>query len=114
MAIRVENTNSINFGTAGAQFTASHVRLQHGSDAATQTVRALAAPITVAQNQAIEIVARALDMLFPNGDFDNDFMEAILDPIGTVRVDLMTDANTVVAVSGYSQQTVSAWTYTQE
>ena len=114
MAIRAEPTGQITFGRLAAETTATHGRVMRGNKAL--LVRELTDPVTVAANGQLVIDAGAIDIVFPAGELMNDGIEdAWQDYFDSgVQVDLMTDAVTVIATSGYSQQTHSAWTLTQE
>ena len=116
MAVQVSNTNQINFGTISAAVTVTHGRIQRASDDANPIVKQFAAPINAQASNALIVNAGAIDVIHNEGETTDNYMDALVKgywgSTGTtgMKVDLMTDANTPVAVNGYTQQTVSAWT----
>ncbi len=126
MAVRIENTAAINFGTFAAAATVTHIRIRRASDDGQPLVRALASSVAVANGNEFQIDAGRLDILYPSGTLGIDrtqsdaHMQAVVESYWgagatlAMEVDAMTDANTPVAVTGYSQQSVSAWTLTTE
>ncbi len=121
MAIRVENGAGLNFGTFGAAATVSHIRIRRGSDDGQPVVKALGTPVTVAVNEQFAINPGNLDIVYPAGDLTNAHMLALVEGYwGTtgsrtsMEIDAMTDASTVVSVSGYAQQSTNDWDVTQE
>ena len=118
MTIRVQNTALVNFGTVTATVTITHVGLQRGSE--TEIVKQLPAALTYAAQQELVIPAGDLDVVYPDGDLGDDHMDALVKSwwgaTGTaaIKINLKTDATTNVATTGYSQQTVSAWTIATE
>ena len=115
MAVRVQNGADINFGTFGAAATVTHIRIRRASDNGQPVVKALASSVAVAANTPFQIDENNLDILYPSGDLTDAHMKAVVESYwgvgGTLNmeIDAMTDATTVVAVSGYSQQSTSDW-----
>ena len=118
MAIRIEPDADIEFGTMGAAVTVSHVRVRPTSSTADAIVRPLTTDLGVPSGGALQIPAASFDVVIPSGQIGNDFMEWLVGEgwgaTTSMQVDCMTDATTAVAVSGYSQQTVTAWTVSTE
>ena len=115
MAIRVENQGALVFGTMAAEVTATHYRVQKAGAGA--FVRPLAADVTAAAGERLRVPAAMLDTIYPAGQLTNAHMRAMVDGYWegeTFQVDLMTDDSTVVADSGYAQQTLASWTITEE
>ena len=126
MAVRIENAEDINFGTFAAAATVTHIRIRRASDDGQPLVRALASPVAVGNGNEFQIDIGRLDVLYPSADLginraqSDAHMQALVESYWgagaslEMEVDAMTDATTPVAVSGYSQQAVSAWTLTTE
>lgn len=116
MAIRIENTGVINFGTLAAETVITHGRVSVGT--AVLTTRALATARTVAAGGQAQFDAGEIDLVCPAGEFVNAGWNALLalalDGTNELNVDAMTDANTVVSASGYSQQSTAAWSRSEE
>lgn len=121
MAVRIRNAGELSFGRWGAQTVATHGRVSVGSDEL-GTV-ALENPITVRANGSAEIGANTISLLLPsNSDQADGFQDAgyrallalALNGRNPLRVDLMTDANTVVSAAGYTQDSTPRWTLTVE
>lgn len=116
MAIRVQTQADINFGNAGAAVSVTHIRLREDDDSL-PIVKQLPNPIQIAPGAPMRIPSGLYDLVYPAGDMGNAHMLDILRPYWTNRameVDLMTDANTPVAVAGYAQQPYSNWSISQE
>ena len=83
-------------------------------------MKALSTARAVAANEQFQLDAGELDFLYRNGDFTNEHYEELVDLYWgsstdlTMEVDAMTSSTVAVAVGGYSQQAVSAWTKTTE
>ena len=109
MAVRVQNGESLNFGTFSAEVTVTHARVGFGSQ--TLVVRPLATDRTVAAGREPEFLAGDIQLVFPSGEMEDTGLSALLGTYFSqaVWVDLMTDPLTVVSDSGYSQQTSSTW-----
>lgn len=118
MAIRVQNTNAINFGVFGSAATVTHTRLKIGATSTVLATKALAARRAVEANGQAEFGAGALDIVFAEGDANNAGLLAILDDYfdgsKTLTVELLTSTTAEVTASGYSSQAVSAWSLSQE
>ena len=115
MAVRVQTQEDLNFGNMAAQVTATHVRFRKAG--VNPVVRELAAPVTVAAGAPLLLPSGLLDIVYPAGNMTNTHMRALIDPYWaneTFQLDMMTDANTVVADSGYAQQTYSNWAISEE
>ena len=70
---------------------------------------------------ALQIPAGSFDVVIPSGEIGNDFMEWLVTQGWTtttsMQVDCMTGnagSETPVTTTGYSQQTVTAWTISTE
>lgn len=123
MAIKFENDGELNFGNAGAQVVITHGRVKKtGANNNTRVVRPLSSPITIPSGQPIKIADGDIDLVFPTGQListdDHKFMAAVvtayLAATSSIEVDLMTSTTAVISVSGYSMQTHTAWTVTEE
>ena len=115
MAVRIQTQDDVAFGIMAASVTATHVRVQKAG--AAPVVKQLTAAVTAAIGERLRIPSGDLDIVYPAGETTNTHMRAILDPYWdgeTHQVDLMTDDSTVVADSGYSQQTYSNWAISNE
>ncbi len=119
MAIRVQTQADIEFGTAGAAVTVTHVRAQDADDS-TPLIKQLPQPIQIAAGAPMRIPSGLLDFVYPAGELTNDHMLEVLRPHWgdndadgngnrNMVVDLMTDAATPVAVGGYNQQQYANW-----
>ena len=115
MAVRAENTNPINLGVLDAATRVTHFRVSKAGH--TLVTRALTAPVNVPANRSFEFPAKMLDLVFPKGQMEDAGIQAAWQAYlnAGVRVDALTDANTVVSAGGYTQATgVNAWTYSTE
>ena len=116
MAIRIEPNAEIVFGVvADAEVTATHGKLQKTGD--TAVIKQLTAPVTAAVGRQLVMPINMLDLVFVAGDYPNGLMNDILSPYFSneeITIDLLTDATTVVADSGYSQQTHDGWQLSTE
>ena len=115
MAIRVQTQGDLIFGVMAADVTATHGRFQKAG--AAPVVRQLAAPVTAVAGQRLRIPSGSLDVVYPSGETNNPHMRSVIAPYWDaeeIQVDLMTDDATVVADSGYAQQTYSDWTISEE
>ena len=124
MAIRVQTKADILFGNAAAEVVVTHVRIRE-SDDSNPIVHVLPNSITIAAGAPMRIPTGLLDVVYPSGALTNDHMRELIngywddgnnDGTGTksMEIDLMTDANTPVADSGYAQQTVNDWAISAE
>lgn len=116
MAIRVQNSDIIVFGImADASVTATHGRIQKaGQD---PVVRPLSANVTAAVGERLRVVANEIDFVYPSNQVGDDHMDAVIRSYWEgeeFQIDLMTDSSTVVADSGYSQQSSRNWGITTE
>ena len=116
MAIRIENTNAVNFGTFDAETTVTHARALVGSDIL--TTRPLATQRTIAANGQAQFDAGEIDLVFPSNQMENAGYNALLalalDGTNALTIKLLTDATTEVTTTGYDDQDVTAWTRTPE
>ena len=117
MAVRVQTQADINFGNMAAQVTATHARFQKPGASPRPVVRQLAAPVTVAAGAPLLLPNGLMDIVYPAGDLNNTHLRGLIDPYWAnqnFQIDMMTDANTVVADANYRQQTYSNWSITEE
>ena len=118
MAVQVSNRNQLNFGTLASAATITHGRIQRASDDAGAIVKQFAAPIVAQASNALIVNAGAIDVIHNEGQTNDPYMDLLVKGYWgatgntEMKVDLMTDANTVVADANYSQQRVSAWDIT--
>ena len=116
MAVRIQNTAEINFGNAGAAVTITHWRIRKGT--VNLVLRGVATSRTLAVGQPMKVEAGEIDVVFPKGQCEDagiqDAWNNWFTGGGGVLIDLMTSDANVVAVSGYSQQTVAAFTLSIE
>ena len=115
MAIRVEPGADLIFGIMAGAVDVTHVRVQKAN--AAPTVRALAATVSVAVGERLRILTTAFDAVYKDGQFSRDHMDALVKSYWqgeTIQIDCMTDSTTVVADTGYSQQTHADWQFTGE
>lgn len=131
MALRVQTQDDINFGNAGAAVRVSHVRAQDNDDT-TPIIKQLPVAIQIAAGAPMRIPAGLFDVVYPAGDLTNAHLQegwiphwqpthlnGAANPNAPntgrlMKIDLMTDANTVVAVAGYAQQTYRRWAMSSE
>ena len=115
MAYRVQTQEKINFGVMSAEKTASHVRFSRsGFDSVTL---ALTASITVPSGDRMIISSGMFDIVYKSGALPDAHIQDLINPFWDgedVMLDMMSDSTTVVDDSGYSQQTYSNWSITQE
>lgn len=117
MAIRVKPTANIVFGTLEAEAVVSHVRFRKSSATTQTTTITLDSAVTVAVGRQLRIPASDFSVLFPDGDLGRAMNRAQVEGYWSgeeFQVDCLTAADTVVNVAGYSQQTNSTWTITEE
>lgn len=121
MAVRVQTQADIIFGVMSGSVAVSHVRFQKAGLA--PVVRELASRVQVGSGQRLRIPSGMFDVVYPVGQLTvpgadddsaaaNAHMRAMVDGYWegeTFQLDCLTDANTVVVDSGYSQQTYSNW-----
>ena len=118
MAVKVENgAAAIEFGTMGAQVTVTHVRIMKSGGSQPALVKELGSEVVVNAQERLRIPGNDLDIIHITGEEGTDaYLTALLTPYWgggeSFLVDCMTDANTPVSTSGYSQQTVSNFTIT--
>lgn len=115
MTIRIKNGDDINFGAFGAAATVTHVRVRRASDDAGAVVIALREAVAVAQNNEFQIDTGKLIIDHPEGNVGVPYVRKLVEGFWgsggstSMEVDAMTDATTVVSVTGYSQQTTADW-----
>ena len=115
MAIRVQTQDALVFGFMDTAVVATHARFQKAD--AVPVVKQLSAPVNVAADERLRIPVGMLDVVYVAGELTNAHVMVVVQPYWdgeTFQVDLMTDANTVIADAGYSQQTYSNWSITAE
>ena len=116
MAVRVENSGAINFGTFASAAVVTHARAQFGT--AILTTRALTTQRTIAAGEQGEFANGDLDLVFPANQLENAGLNALLslalDGTNALTIKLMTSANVEVSVGGYSDQDVTGWNLTNE
>ena len=118
MAIRVENSTDLDFGIMVSAVTATHIRCRRTADN-DDAILIDADDVAASAGERLKINARELDFLFPEGNtgISRHLNRTMVDNLFANvawQVDLMTDANTPIAVGGYSQQSHSAWRITEE
>ena len=120
MAVQISNSGPINFGTVDSAVTIRFGRIQRASDDANPIIKQFAAPINAQANNALIVNAGAIDIIHNEGETSDDYMEGLVRPywggasLNTgMKVDLMGDSTTPIATTGYTQQTVTAWTLTR-
>ena len=121
MAIRVDTSGDIIFGIMSAQVTVTHARFRRASDDGQPVVYALPASVVANANEGLRIRSGMFDLVYKAGPFGNTHMRAVIESYWgaagsrtAMEVDLMTSSTVVVADSGYSQQSYSAWAITEE
>ena len=118
MAIKVENSNAIVFGVLDTETIVTHGRFKKvGAADNTRITRPLTAPVTVGVGERLRIPANSLDVVYKKGQLVDPHMDVIVKAYWeneTFEIDLMTDNSTVVATTGYSQQSTNAWDFTTE
>lgn len=116
MAVRIENTGVLNFGTFLAQAVVTHARAQVGSDVL--TTRPLATTRTIAIGGQAEFAIGEIDLRFPANQMENAGLNALLalalDGTNTVTIKLMTSTTVEVSVGGYADVDVTGWGRTNE
>ena len=115
MAIRVELGQDLSFGTMSAEVMVTHGRFQKAG--AVPVVKQLAAVVTVPAGRRAQVPDNMLDVVYPAGELTNAHVRAVVElywSTETFQIDLMTDADTVVNDSGYSQQTNDDWDISEE
>lgn len=122
MSIRVRSGAQLDFGTnnSGSAVSVTHVRFRRGSDNAHPVVKQLSAPVSVAPGAPFTIPDELFNVVYHEGDLTNAHMQALVEGYwGTsgnrteMEIDLMTAVNTVVAATGYLQETHNGWEVTQ-
>lgn len=119
MAVRLRNTQAINFGTVGgtADVTINFISMEINSESS--SVLGLNEPYpTFSQGESMEFEALSFELLFPSGDYSDDFMQEILEQAITAA-SLTVKAHSgipEVSDSGYSAQTLAVGdiTFTQQ
>ena len=118
MAIKVENSDALVFGVLNVETIVTHGRFKKtGANDNTRITRQLTAAVTVGAGERLRIPANSLDVVYKTGQLVDPHMDAIVKAYWngeTFEVDLMTDATTVIATSGYSQQSTAAWDFVTE
>ena len=111
MAINVSNTSLDSFGTFDASATVTHVRVKNGAQILV-TIQ-LGTSRLIGANVEAQIDAGDLDLKFNSGPFvDAGIQSLISAEINTgLVIEMLTAVNTEVSVGGYSEQTITDWTY---
>ena len=118
--VKVTNTNQINFGTIQGTHTITHIRVRRGSDNGQPMTTTLNSSVTTSPQNALILNAENLDFNYNNGNFTNaHFRQCVNGYWGisadlSMKVALLTNSTTEVVDSGYSEQSVAAWTVTQD
>lgn len=116
MAVRIQNSGVVGFGTFATQTTVTHARVSVGS--AVLTTRPLTTSRTIGAGGSAQFAIGEIDLVFPANQLDNAGLNALLalalNGTNALNVDLMTSATNVVATSGYSQQAVTGWSRSNE
>ena len=117
MAVRIENTNEIDFGdVADAEVTMTHARVSVGTDVL--AIRAVTTTRVIPVGEAMKFDAAEMDLLVRSGEFEDAGFQALLELAleGTneLTFDAMTSSTAVVSDSGYSQQTTAAFDFSTE
>ena len=111
MAVRVQNSATVNFGVFAAATTVTHARLRVGNN--TLATRALTNSRAIEAGGQAQFAVGDIDLVFPANQLENAGLNAILaeyfDGTNTLLIDLMTSNTQVVTVSGYSQQSTAGW-----
>lgn len=106
MAIRLKNTNALEFGTfTGVRIT--HWRIRQGNTLVVQ--KAFGEAIQLDAFRSVEFAADGLQLLYKAEDGDNAGLMAMLTPYFAMAmtIDLMTSTTAVVSTTGYASVTVS-------
>ena len=121
MGIRIDSQDAITFGIAAAAVAITHVRFRRASDDGQPVVVALPNTVNILANRGMRIPSGMFDLVYKSGPFGNTHMLALVEGYWgasgsrtEMEVDLMTSANAVVDVAGYSQQTYENWIITEE
>ena len=115
MAIKVAPKTDLVFGVMAANVTVSHVRFQKADDS--EPVIKDVADLAVTAGNRLRIPAANFAVVYPDGELSRAHMMGVVKAYwdGTsIEIDCMTDANTVVSDTGYSQQTHSDWVLTEQ
>ena len=116
MAVRIENTGVLNFGTFLAQAVVTHARAQVGS--AILTTRMLATTRTIAVGGQAEFAVGEIDLLFPANEMENAGYNALfalaLNGTNSITIKLMTSSTSEVNVAGYADVDVTGWSRSNE
>lgn len=116
MAVRVRNSARLDFGIMVAGVTATHIRGQRNGDTDDQFLID-ANDVAAAAGERLVIEINGIDLLFPDGGISRHLNRSMVDDYFDAEqwdIDLLTDASTVVATGGYSQQSHSAWTISEQ
>ena len=114
MAVRVENTNNIDFGDADGTVTITHGEALYGASGSEVSlgIRALTATIVVTAGQPMQIDAGEFDLLLPSGEVADAAWKKIIDKAVKATDEgwlfkAYTSATTEVTDDGYSAQRVA-------
>ena len=116
MAVRVRNSAVLDFGIVTAAVTATHIRGQRTTDTDDRfLIDAL--DVAAQAGNRLTVPIGGVDILFPDGGISRHLNRSMVDDYfdsEEYQIDLLTDATTVVATGGYSQQTHDAWNITEQ
>ena len=116
MAVRVRNSARLDFGIMVANITATHIRGQRTSD--TDDVFLIDAnDVAAAAGERLVIEINGIDILFPDGAISRHLNRSMVDDYfanEAWQIDLLRNANTPITTGGYSQQSHSAWTISEQ
>ena len=116
MAIQVSNPSQVNFGTVTGSHTITHIRFREANNDEIAT-KQLDSSVSVVANNALTIDMNDIDLIYEDGQFPDSHIEKVVKLFygatgqTSVKVDLLTNSTTPVSDSGYTQQTVTGWTY---
>ena len=118
MAIRVQTSADLDFGIVVTGVTATHIRCRRTADT-NDVILINADDVAAAAGERLKINSGELDFVFPDGTtgisrhLNRSMVDEFFNNVAW-QIDLMTDATTVVAATGYSQQSHSAWAISEE
>lgn len=117
MSIRVQTQDDVDFGVMAAEVTVTHFRIQENDGSNPVILPLSGGGRTIPAGQKLQLLSGDLDFIYPAGGFNNAHMRAVVEPYysgETFKLDILTDAATVVNDAGYSQQTYSNFGITEE
>ena len=123
MGIKVSSQDDMNFGIASARLVITHMRFRRGRDDAQPVVIQLGTPVVIEATKGMTIRTARFSIKYLAGKLGNAHIREMVrlywqerpSNAGTImEVDLLTAADTVVADSGYGQQSYSNWLIEEE